>query len=444
MRRAIQHPARLVPLAFLAAIAIGTVLLLLPISRQGPGGATLLTALFTATSAVCVTGLVVVDTPTYWTGFGQAVIIVLTQIGGYGIMTAATLLTLVVTNRIGLRTRLLAQVEGRSLGLANVRGVLVRVAVTMIAFETIVAVFLTARFWLTYDHSFGSAVWHGTFHSISAFNNAGFALFSDSFVGFVGDWWICIPLIVGVVAGSVGFPVIFELRRRLFRPSAWSMHTRLTVLGSAALLAVGVLTMLTFEWTNPNTFGPLNVQDKLLASLVQGTMPRSGGFNSVSIGGLNAETLAVVNGLMFIGGGSASTAGGIKVTTFFLLAFVIWAEVRGEPDVVVGRRRVEGHVQRQALTVALLSVALVAGASLALIGLTQGIPFDRALFEVISAFGTVGLTTGLTPTLPPAAQVVLILLMFIGRIGPIAVASSLALNTRARQYRFPEERPIVG
>jgi potassium uptake TrkH family protein len=443
-RPRIESPARLIPIAFLLVIALGTGLLMLPAAKQGPGGASPLVAFFTSASSVCVNGLVVVDTPTYWSGFGQALITALTQLGGFGIMTMATLLTLLVSDRIGLRTRLLAQAEEKSLGLADVRGVLLRVALTMLVCETVIAVFLAGRFWLAYDRPLGTSLWYGVFHAVSAFNNAGFALFSDSLVGFVGDWWICLPLVAGVILGSLGFPVLFELARRRLRTASWSMHTRITVFGSLALLAVGFVVMLLFEWSNPATFGPLGVTRKVLAAVVQGTMPRSGGFNSVDFGAMNAETIAVTNGLMFIGGGSASTAGGIKVTTFFVLAFVIFAEIRGEPDVVIGRRRVSGAIQRQAITVALLGVAIVAAGALALVAVTTGIPFDRALFEVISAFGTVGLSTGLTPHLPPAAQLILVVLMFVGRIGTITVASAIALNTRSRLYRFPEERPIVG
>ena len=173
-------------------------------------------------------------------------------------------------------------------------------------------------------------------------------------------------------------------------------------------------------------------------------MTRSGGFNSIDLGGMNPETIAVTNTMMFIGGGSASTAGGIRVTTFLLLAFVIWAELRGEPEVVVHRRRIAEETQRQALTIALLGVALVAGGTLALIALTDDVPFDRALFEVTSAFATVGLSTGITASLPPEAQLILVVLMYVGRVGTIAVGTAVALNTRPRLYRYPEERPIVG
>jgi Trk-type K+ transport system membrane component len=204
---------------------------------------------------------------------------------------------------------------------------------------------------------------------------------------------------------------MFELFREVRRPAYWSVHTRLTVFGTIALLAAGTLGVLAFEWSNPGTIGPLDVPGKLLAAFFQGTMPRSGGFNTIDYGHLNPETLAITDALMFIGGGSASTAGGIKVTTFLLLAYVIWAEVRGEPDVVVGRWRISEATQRQALTIALLGVSLVFAGTLTVQAFTPH-PLDRVLFEVISAFATVGLSTGITPTLPPPAQLILIVLMY--------------------------------
>ncbi|WP_305786188.1 TrkH family potassium uptake protein [Symbioplanes lichenis] len=431
------------PLAFLGAIGIGTVLMMLPAARAEPGHAPFVTALFTATSAVCVTGLAVVDTPTYWSGFGLVLLTVLSQIGGFGIMTLATLLSLLVSRRLGLRGRLMAQAESAGLG-GNIGGVLIRVALVMLVSEALISVVLTFRFWLTYDYPFGRAVWEAVFHAVQAFNNAGFALYPDSLVRFVGDWWICVPLALGVLAGSIGFPVMFELAREWRTPGSWSTHTRLTVWGTVLFSVTGFLVFLSFEWSNPGTLGPLGASTKVLAAFTQDVMTRSGGFNSVNLGNMNTETIAVTNGLMFIGGSSASTAGGIKITTFLLLAFVIWAELRGEPDVVIRKRRIAEETQRQAITVALLGVALVASGTLALIALTDGVPFDRALFEVTSAFATVGLSTGITPNLPPSAQLVLVLLMYVGRVGTIAVGTAIALNTRRRLYRYPEERPLVG
>jgi potassium uptake TrkH family protein len=444
MRRMLQHPARIVPLAFLCAVAISTLLMMLPAARAEPGRAPFITALFTATSAVCVTGLNVVDTPTYWSTFGHVLITLLTQIGGFGIMALATLLGLLVTQRLGLRSRLVAQAEQSSLQFGNVRRILTRIAVTMLVFETLITAVLATRLRSHYGYPVGRAVWEGFFHAVQAFNNAGFALYSDSLTRFVSDGWICLPLVIGVIAGGLGFPVLFELAREFRQPRRWSTHTRLTVWGSAVLLVVGVLVMLAFEWSNPRTFGPLDASTKVLAAITQGAMPRSGGFSSVDYAAMNSETAAVTTGLMFIGGGSGGTAGGIKVTTFFLLAYVIWAEIRGEPDVVIGKRRIDESTQRQAMTVALLGVALVAGGTLGLIALTDGVAFERALFEVTSAFATVGLSMGLTPSLPPAAQFLLVVLMFMGRVGTIAIGAALALNTQQRRYRYAEGRPIVG
>jgi potassium uptake TrkH family protein len=445
VRKGLQHPARLLPVAFLAAIAASTSLLLLPAARADPDGTTtLVTALFTATSAICVTGLIVVDTAGHWSEFGHAVIIGSVHVGGYGIMTAATLLALLVARRLGVRTRLLATTEGRSLDMANVKGVLVRVAFIQLAFEVAVALPLTLRWWLWYGRSFRQALWEGVFHGISAFNNGGFSLFSTSMEEYVGDWWISLPLALGVIAGSLGFPVLIELGRHLRQPRQWSLHTRLTVFGSGLLLAVGILTLLVIEWANPATLGPLRTADKLLAAIFNGAMPRSGGFNSVEFAAMHAESIAVTNALMFIGGGSASTAGGIKVATFLLLAHVIWSEIRGEPDVVVSRRRIAGPAQREALSVALLGVVLVAAGVLAVEALSDGFRFDHIMFDVVSAFATVGLSTGVAIQAPQPAQLVLATLMFIGRVGPVVLATALALNTRQRLYRYPQERPIVG
>lgn len=444
MRRTLQHPARIVPLAFLAAIVLGTGLLSLPVARAGPGTAPPLTALFTATSATCVTGLVVVDTPVYWSAFGKVVILILIQIGGFGIMTLATLLGLLVSRRIGLRDRLIAQAETRTLALGDVRRVLRLVAVTMLGCEALVAVVLGLRFWLGYGFQPGRAAWHGLFHSVSAFNNAGFALYSDNLIGFIDDWWICLPVALSVIVGGIGFPVLFEVVREARRPAGWSTHTRITIIGTGVLLALGFVAVLAFEWANPRTFGPLGVADKTLAAFFQAVVPRTAGFQSIDYAAANLETISVTTGLMFIGGGSAGTAGGVKVTTFFLLAYVIWAEVKGESDVVVGRRRVAGNAQRQALAVALLGVAVVAAGTLALTALTDGFRLDQLLFEVTSAFATVGLSMNITPTLPAPAQLVLVMLMFVGRVGTITVASALALSERRRLYRYPEERPIVG
>lgn len=441
--RVLQHPARIVPLAFLAAIAAGTVLLAMPISRPGPDGAPLLVALFTSTSAACITGLAVVDTSSYWSPFGQSVILVLMQLGGFGILTLASLLGLVVSHRIGLRSRLLAQQEIGTVGLGDVRRLVRGVAVVMFTAEALTAAVLSLRLVFGYGEPTGRALWHGVFHAVSAFTNSGFALYPDNLVRFVSDPWVCLPVFLAVLAGSLGFPVLYELREEARQPAAWSIHTKLTVGTSLLLLLIMMAALLVFEWRNPRTLGSLDLGTKWLAALFQSIQPRSGGLNTVDYGAMREETWAVTDAMMFIGGGSASTAGGIKVTTFALLGYVIFAEIRGEPDVVVAQRRVAGSTQRLALSIALLGVAVVGAGTLIVLSVSA-YPLGQVLFEVTSAFGTVGLSTGITADLPPSAQVVLIVLMFVGRVGIVVAASALALRSRTRLYRKPEERPLVG
>jgi trk system potassium uptake protein len=443
MPRSLSHPVRLVPMAFLATITVGAVLLMLPISRADDSGPVVMPAAFTSVSAVCVTGLTTVDPSTYWTPFGQAVILVLVQVGGFGIMTLATLLSLMVAGRLGLRSMLVVQSESHSLNLGDVRSVLRRVAVTMALFESAIAVILTIRFAVAYDESVPTAIWHGLFHSVSAFNNAGFALYSDNLIGFVDDPWICLPLCLAVVAGGIGFPVLAELHRNARRPRHWTVHTRLTVYGTLFLLALGAAALGAFEWNNDETLGPLSAPGKALAIVTGSVMPRTAGFNTLDYGAVGPESLVVTDALMFIGGGSAGTSGGIKVATFFLLGYVIFAEIRGERDVTVAHRRIPPSTQRQALAVALLGVAVVGFGTMAIL-LTGDYGLDASLFESVSAFATVGLTTGITGSLPYSGQAVLMLLMFVGRVGTITVASALALRSRHRLYTLPEQRPIVG
>ncbi len=437
------HPGRVIAIAFATAVAVGTALLSLPVATAGPGRADFLTALFHATSAVCVTGLVTVDTGTYWSGFGQAVILLCIQVGGLGIMTLATLLALLLSRRLGLRARLIAQAETKALSPSDVRRVVGRVVVFSLSTEAVIATVLTVRFTLAYDDSLPGAVYDGVFHSISAFNNAGFSPYRDNLIGFAGDPWISLPIAVAVILGGLGFPVVFELARNWRRPTTWSVLTRITVIVTVVLLLLGWAGMLVFEGRNPDTLGGLGTGDRLLAAFVAGVMPRTAGFNNLDVAAFAPETLLFTDALMFIGGGSAGTAGGIKVTTFGLLAYVLWAEMRGDPDVEVGRRRVPGTNQRQALAIALLAIGLVAVATFLMEALSD-FSLDQVLFEVISAFATVGLSTGITADLPAAAQVLLVLLMYIGRIGPLTLASGLALRERARRHQLPEERTIVG
>ncbi|WP_460955645.1 TrkH family potassium uptake protein [Parasphingorhabdus pacifica] len=439
-----KHPARVVVAGFGLAVLIGTLLLMLPIASESGAATGLVAAVFTATSAVCVTGLIVVDTPAYWSTFGELVVLGLIQIGGFGIMTLASLLGLLVTRRLRLRMQRSAQTETKSFGLGEVRRVIAGVIVLSVVVEALTAIALSVRFAIGYGEEAGRAAYLGVFHAVSAFNNAGFALYSDSLVRYATDPWISVPVLVAFVLGGLGFPVLFELGRHLRRQGRrWSLHARITLITYGTLVGVGAVAVLGLEWTNPDTLGPLSVGGKLLAGTFQGLTPRTAGFNTVEVGDMHSATLLVTEVLMFIGGGSAGTAGGIKVTTFALLAFVILTEARAEPHVHIMGRKIPVLVHRQALTVVLLGVGMVFVATLTLLVLS---PFglDAVLFESVSAFGTVGLSTGITTELPASAQLVLVVLMFTGRIGPITLASALALRERGRRYDLPEERPIVG
>lgn len=437
------QPARVVVAGFAAAVVVGTLLLLLPQAAETGKRTDAIAALFTATSAVSLTGLVVVDTPSHWSTFGELVILGLIQLGGFGILTTASLLGLLATRRLGLRMELTAQTERKGLGLGEVRRVAAGVVAVSVVFEAVTALVVGVRLWSGYGVSPARATYEGVFHGVSAFNGAGFALYPDSLARYTTDPWITVPIALAVIAGSTGFLVLFELRRELFTPRRWSLHTKITVYSMAILLAVGMLSVTVSEWRNPDTLGPFGVPGKLLAGFFHGAMPRSGGFSVVDVGEMRSDTWLVTDMLMFIGGGSASTAGGIKVTTFALLAFVIWTEVRGQPTVHVMGRRLPADIQRQALAVALLGVAVMAAATFTLL-VVSPYRLDVVLFEAASAFGTVGLSTGITPDLPSAAQALLVVLMFIGRVGPATFATALALRERARRYELPEERPIVG
>lgn len=440
---ALQHPVRTVPLAFLAVILVGAALLMLPFSRTAGDTEFLMPALFTAVSAVCVTGLITVDTATFWTPFGHVVILALIQVGGFGIMALATLLALLVRKSIGLRGQLVAQSETHTLNFGDVKAVLFRVFKIMATIELATAAVLSVRFWLVYESNPGTALWHGFFHAISAFNNAGFALYSDNLMGFADDPWIIVPICVAVVAGGLGFPVIIQLLGGRLKLKDWNIHLRLTVYGTVMLLAVGFAFFAAIEWNRVETLGPLSTGGKILGALGGTVFPRTAGFNSIDYGVASEDTLMVTNVLMFIGGGSAGTAGGIKITTFLVLAFAIWNEIRGREQVTIAHRSISPSVQRQALTVALLGVAAVMTGTLLLL-MTTDYSLDKVLFEAISAFATVGVSTGITYHLPASAEWVLMALMFTGRLGTITVASAIALSSRPRLHRLPEERPIIG
>ncbi len=439
----LRNPIRLVPSLFLLAIAIGTVLLSLPIASADGRGAPVLTALFTATSAVAVTGLVTVDTGSYWSPFGQVAILLMFQIGGLGIMTAATLFGLIAGRGFGLNERMATQVERGRLETGDALSVLKLVFAITIVVEAVVAAILALRMMTSYGMSAGEALWHGVFHSVSAFNNAGFSTHADSVMGYQSDPVILVPIMLAVILTALGFPVMQDLRDKRLAWKRWSLHSKVTVYGTAALLALGFVAILAMEWTNVGTLGPMSVGSKLLNAAFHSVMPRTAGFNSVDVGAFHDQTLMVNYLLMFIGGGSAGTAGGIKVTTFVVLFAIVLSEVLGRRDAGLFDRRFGSEVERQALTVTVLSASLVFAAATYISSITS-LPLPEILFECISAFSTVGLSTGITADLPPSAQIVIVLLMYIGRVGTITVATALAVGRAPLSYRFPKENLIVG
>lgn len=442
-RRFALHPAQTVVVGFASAILLGTILLLLPMSTREGRSPSFVDALFTATSAVCVTGLTVVDTETFWSPFGQVVIVLLIQLGGLGIMIFAGLIGLVLARKMSVRSRLNTAAEAKAVGYDDVRGLVRNIVVIALLIEAVVSILLILRFWLQYEYGLGEAVWHGVFHGISSFNNAGFSLSSDNLVAFATDPFICLPIAAAVILGGLGFPVIMQLRKEFRRPLHWAMNTKLVLWGTLVLLVGGTVYITVIEWNNPETLGAFDPAGRILAGFFQSVQTRTAGFNSIDVGAMHSESWLGMDVLMFIGAGPAGTAGGIKVTTFAVLFFIIMTELRGQPAVNIFGKRLSRAVHRQAITVALIAVAGVMAGTILLMFIT-GIDLDRILFEAVSAFGTVGLSTGITPGLPDAAKLVLIALMFLGRLGPLTLGSAIALRQRKILYEYPKERPAIG
>jgi trk system potassium uptake protein TrkH len=420
-RMARQSPARLALTVFAAVIAVFTGLLSTPFATTSGVRAPFVDALFTATSAVCVTGLVTVPTGTYWSAFGQAVILVAIKVGGLGVMTLASVLGMAVSRRIGLTQKLLTASETKTTRLGEV-GSLVRVVIiTSTTIEVLLALLLVPRF-LVLRETTGEAIWHGVFYAVSVFNNAGFIPTEAGLAPHAGDWLLLTPIIVGAFIGALGFPVILNVARNRRQFRRWSLHAKLTVVTSALLVAVGAVMFTALEWSNAGTFGAMSVGDKMLSGLFMSVMPRSAGFSTVDIGEMHEASWLITDALMML---------------------AILAEARGDRDVEAFGRRIPRETLRLAVAVVFVGATAVLVSSLLLLEIT-GWSLDVVLFEVISAFATVGLSTGVTHELPEAGKYVLVALMFIGRTGTMTFAAALALRDRRRVIRQPEERPIIG
>jgi len=450
-------PAQLVAVAFTLIILLGTALLMIP-AATAPGKSTsFIDALFTATSSVTVTGLGTLDTQTHWTFVGHLIIALLMQLGGFGIIGFATLVGYLLEGRISLKNKMTTSSETSIAVAPDIKSLLKNIAKMMLGFQALLFAFLFLRFITKYNYDWQDALGHGLFHAIASFNNAGFALYTDNLIGFARDGWIIAPIFVTVFIASLGFPVLVEIRDRLklkllsalkrepdyWMAAQWSLNSRIVLWASFILLVVGTLGFAVLEWNNPATLGPLDPLSKTLDSIFASVMPRTAGFNSVDISALNPSTWLGIEILMFIGGASASTAGGIKLGTAVVLFYVIYTEIRGEAAVNIGNRRLPRSMQRQALTIVSLTTFVILGA-VALLRLTTDFSLDQILFEVVSATGTVGLSTGITADLPDHAKFLVSLLMLFGRLGPIVVATSLALRRTRRHFEYPKERPLIG
>ena len=435
-------PARIALGVFTLLIGVFTALLSLPAATVGDERTALTDALFTAVSAICVTGLVTVETGIHWSTFGLTVIMIAMKLGGLGLMTVASLLSLSVMHRLGLAQRVITAQETRAERLAEVGGVLRIILITSTAFEVATFVALAPYMVIT-EHGIGESLFLGLFYAISAFNNAGFVPEAVGTAQYLGDPFFTIPIGLAVLVGSLGFPVILVVVRKLRTPRRWSLHAKLTLTTTALLLGLGFMGYLAMEWSNPATLGSQGLGTKVLGAGFASVMPRSGGFATLDVSQMTAESRLLTNLLMFIGGGSGSTAGGIRVTTFALLMLSIWAEIRGNPEVEAFGRRIPHETIRQAIGVLVMSATVVFLATFLLLRMTP-YTLDAVLFEALSAFGTVGLSTGITPHLPEGAKWVLIACMYVGRLGPMTLGAALAVRSRVRMLQLPRERPIVG
>ncbi|WP_172255505.1 TrkH family potassium uptake protein [Saccharibacillus deserti] len=435
-------PPQILAMGYAVMVLIGTILLTLPISNQTGKHLPLIDAFFTATSAVCVTGLVVVDTGTFFNTFGQMVILVLIQVGGLGFMTMATLFALVFQRRISLRDRLLLQ---EALNQGTVEGIvrlIRRVIYYSLAIEAVGALAFTLR--LSFDMPFGRALYFGIFHSVSFFNNAGFDIFGDfrSLTGYAEDPVMNLTAIALIVLGGLGFIVLSDLadfrsHRKL------SMHSKVVLSTTGALLLLGFAVILAFEWGNTGTLGQYGWGGKFWGALMQSVSPRTAGVNSVDLTALHQATQFLLLILMFIGASPGSTGGGIKTTTFAVTIGAMIAMMRGHEDVVFFRQRLARERILKALTIILLSLALVVSVAM-LLSATEGRDFMLILFETTSAFGTVGLSLGLTPDLSTFGKVMIALTMFAGRVGLLTLVYALKPKKNPEKYRYPEGKIIIG
>ena len=441
----LMSPPRILVFGFATVILIGTMLLMLPASSLDNQSVGFVNALFTATSAVCVTGLVVVDTGTHWTTFGKTVILLLIQIGGIGFMSMATLFAVLLGKKISLKERLIIQ---QAVGQNTLSGV-VKFSLYMLGLtfmlESIGALLLSFRFIPEYGVLKG--IGYSIFHAVSAFCNAGFDLIGNgrSLTPYVNDPLITLTIGTLIILGGIGFAVIVDVFSN-FKKKRFTLHTRIVLTMTVFLLATGTLLFLIFEWNNINTLGALTIPDKLMASFFQSLTTRTAGFNTIDTAGLTNGSKLLTIILMFIGGSPASTAGGIKTVTFGIILIMALTVIEGKDRVGIFKRDISYSIVNRAITIAVIAMILLITITMAMTVIESQFEFMDILFEVASALGTVGLSTGVTPELSDTGKLLIIFTMFSGRVGTLTIAFALA--NRQQNYKnliqYPEEKVIVG
>ncbi len=450
----VTYPARTSFVWYLGLILTGAMLLMLPLSQNVEREPwSLVDALFTSTSAACVTGLTVRSTGNDLSWFGQFVILMLMQLGGIGIMTVTTYLTFGLGGQRSLRRRAIVTETLGAGDQTDLRWLLRNVILLTLGFEALGTIILTLRNLV--DYPLPVALWHALFHSVAAFCNAGFAIPDDNLIGYQGDWLVCTTIMTLIVVGGLGFPVLLDLRRswRKGRRRFWErlqLHSKLMLIGTGVLLVAGTAAILVLESRAMLRDMPLDRQ--ILVAVFQSVVPRTAGFNTVAIGSLTEPTLFVLIVLMFIGAGPCSTAGGFKVSTLMTLVARSWSTFRGRRRIHLFRRQIPAEtVERSAIIALLFSVGATLAVTSLLVLEQRGQSrnsaddlFLDATFETASALGTVGLSTGLTTRLSDPSRLILIMLMFIGRLGPISLVVALSAGERLQPFDYPEERPLIG
>lgn len=422
------------------AIAVGTIFLNLSTASSTGKSIGFINALFTATSATCVTGLIVLDTGKDFSTFGQLVILILLQCGGLGIMTMSTMFAFLVGKKISLKQRLIMQ---ESLNQFSIGG-LVRLGKYILIFTAIIEIIGATIMFFFWQRTFSplQALYLAVFHSISAFCNAGFSLFSDSLIRYKGDLVLNLTFTVLIISGGIGFLVLLELFQ-YGKNRTLSLHAKLALTISFTLILIGFIIIFFMEYQNPSTLGNLSFSEKIYTSIFQSVTARTAGFNTMHIGSMQNAALFLIIILMFIGASPSSTGGGVKTTTFGLLILYVWSSLKGKGEIQIFKRRISQDIISKALTVIALSLSLVIIMTI-LLSYTEGEDFIKVLFEVVSAFGTVGLSTGITSSLSIAGKMIIIITMFTGRIGPLGLALALIQKRESEMIRFPEEKIMVG